>query len=734
MQLVPGLPIAIETSGGRRADLKVLVVLRGTGDSECKHSCPVLNMPVCAVLGCARKRELTYRIPLEDLEMCREWLAALKNPDYNENTPADLLKNIRVCSRHFRAEDFKPDLMFALMGTKSRPELKEDAVPSVLLSTVTDEILLSKTPSPCKKARAEENTPRKNYTKEAVACALSELEEGGSYRKVAIKYGIPHTTLRDYKKKRYAHNPHPNRALTPEEEDALVTYIVWMSEHGFPVTGAVVKDLALTVIKSSQRTTLVNLDKGLSSMWWSRFRARHPEITSRTPGTLDQSEVHRPLPQAIDGLFAICKLLYQKHNLEEKPHLIFNCGETAFVDKPGAKEHITVHYCVSAAGESIPPFVIYPRCLPSASYAQDGPTNAIYGVSPKGLMEGELFLEWLDHFIKFAPAERPLLLYLDQNESHVYKEVVDFCSGNGIEVVCLPAHVSHLLQPLDVAVFGALKTAFTAVALRTGGDMVDGKRQFSAILKEAFQEAVTADNIKEGFRITGLFPLSREADNISKAIAVDTGSSSMLCSSFSRDQDQKVLDELPILLTSPERSKQSENSTGAVYYARPVVQAKVNHIKDQDCILNDDSESDILNVSSKNDNPPSASSTYSDTEEKSSPQDDKSLELYHGSSIFKSGEVLVNTQCLMELFRFCSVCLVECCVSIEGHEKLFSVTQACQSCGYHREWSNHPIPADKPTENVHDEDGSEEAEAEDPVNDGSGEEVVSPNNESRNQS
>lgn len=283
-----------------------------------------------------------------------------------------------------------------------------------------------------------------------------------------------------------------------------------MSEHGFPVTGAVVKDLALTVIKSSQRSTLVNLDKGLSSMWWSRFRARHPEITSRTPGTLDQSEVLRPFSQAVDGLFAICKLLYQKHDLEEKPHLIFNCGETAFLDKAEARERVTVHCCISAAGQSIPPLIIYPRCLPETPYAQDGPSDAIYTVSPKGLMEAELFLEWLEHFIRFAPSDRPLLLYLDQNETHMSKQVVDFCAGHGIEVVCLPAHVSHLLQPLDVAVFGALKTAFAAVT-------TDRKRRhFSAVLKEAYEEAVTADSVREGFRLTGLYPLSREADNISK--------------------------------------------------------------------------------------------------------------------------------------------------------------------------------------------------------------------------
>lgn len=63
-----------------------------------------------------------------------------------------------------------------------------------------------------------------------------------------------------------------------------------------------------------------------------------------------------------------------------------------------------------------------------------------------------------------------------------------------------------------------------------------------------------------------------------KAIAVDAGPLTMLHPSFSREQpDQNVLDPLPVLLTSPDHTP--ENCTAEVYYARPVVQAKVNDLK-----------------------------------------------------------------------------------------------------------------------------------------------------------
>uniref|UniRef100_A0A8B9HYJ0 C2H2-type domain-containing protein n=1 Tax=Astyanax mexicanus TaxID=7994 RepID=A0A8B9HYJ0_ASTMX len=42
---------------------------------------------------------------------------------------------------------------------------------------------------------------------------------------------------------------------------------------------------------------------------------------------------------------------------------------------------------------------------------------------------------------------------------------------------------------------------------------------------------------------------------------------------------------------------------------------------------------------------------------------------------------------------YCWLCQIECCITIEGHERLFSVTQECQSCGFHKQWRSHPTPA-----------------------------------------
>ncbi|KAL7880758.1 hypothetical protein SRHO_G00030120 [Serrasalmus rhombeus] len=103
-------------------------------------------------------------------------------------------------------------------------------------------------------------------------------------------------------------------------------------------------------------------------------------------------------------------------------------------------------------------------------------------------------------------------------------------------------------------------------------------------------------------------------------------------------------------------------------------------------------------VFSEKENTPTPLSTCSEVEEKSWRKAVKSLQMCHGTNIFKCNEVLVSTQCLLELFQYCWLCQIESCITIEGHERQFSITQDCQSCGHHRQWRSHPTPPVEPVE------------------------------------
>jgi hypothetical protein len=76
----------------------------------------------------------------------------------------------------------------------------------------------------------------------------------------------------------------------------------------------------------------------------------------------------------------------------------------------------------------------------------------------------------------------------------------------------MPAHSSHILQPLDVGCFGPLKRAY--------GKQIEGymrghqthitKEDFFPAFQAAFQEAITPENIQGGFRGAGIRPFSPE--------------------------------------------------------------------------------------------------------------------------------------------------------------------------------------------------------------------------------
>ena len=76
----------------------------------------------------------------------------------------------------------------------------------------------------------------------------------------------------------------------------------------------------------------------------------------------------------------------------------------------------------------------------------------------------------------------------------------------------MPAHTSHILQPLDVSCFGPLKKAYGSQIenkLRLGINHIN-KEEFIPAFVIAHQQAMTTRNITSGFKATGLIPFHPE--------------------------------------------------------------------------------------------------------------------------------------------------------------------------------------------------------------------------------
>lgn len=106
------------------------------------------------------------------------------------------------------------------------------------------------------------------------------------------------------------------------------------------------------------------------------------------------------------------------------------------------------------------------------------PKDWLFGTSPNGYMDGDLFYKWFEIiFLKHCQV-RPAVLILDNHESHLTLKLIRKAREEQIELYCLPPHTTHITQPLDVCLFRPLKAKFSELAMSLGyarKDLIIGK-------------------------------------------------------------------------------------------------------------------------------------------------------------------------------------------------------------------------------------------------------------------
>ena len=97
--------------------------------------------------------------------------------------------------------------------------------------------------------------------------------------------------------------------------------------------------------------------------------------------------------------------------------------------------------------------MFYPRKRPVPESFKEGAfANTVFQTSPNGWINQELYIEWFKFFIQNLPPARPVLLLQDGHGSHISIALIELARANDIHLLCIPAHTSHVLQPLDVGV------------------------------------------------------------------------------------------------------------------------------------------------------------------------------------------------------------------------------------------------------------------------------------------
>ena len=139
----------------------------------------------------------------------------------------------------------------------------------------------------------------------------------------------------------------------------------------------------------------------------------------------------------------------------------------------------------------------------------------LYGLSKKGWIDRELFGTWfISLFLKYALPTRPLLLLMDGHSSHYCPDTIRMAAEERIIIFALPPNTTHITQPLDKGCFGPLKLAWRNVChqyMASNQGKVVNRYCFSPLFAQAWMKSMTMANITGGFRVTGVYPLDRNA-------------------------------------------------------------------------------------------------------------------------------------------------------------------------------------------------------------------------------
>lgn len=192
-----------------------------------------------------------------------------------------------------------------------------------------------------------------------------------------------------------------------------------------------------------------------------------------------------------DGRVKVVMVAKKKH---EKPRVL----------DPNNRESCTLIGAGNAVGDSLAPFCIFKQWPLAEWVDSDLPGDTAFVRSESGFSNAEIMLAWIRHFNRLSwplsarvqsqgspslkqwfgydsdarfdflmdPFEqdydedgqrkkgRHLIwrwLILDGFAGHLSMEIIDYCLRFDIQIVTLPAHSTHLMQPMDVGVFSHLK-------------------------------------------------------------------------------------------------------------------------------------------------------------------------------------------------------------------------------------------------------------------------------------
>ncbi|XP_023216961.1 uncharacterized protein LOC111619466 [Centruroides sculpturatus] len=320
--------------------------------------------------------------------------------------------------------------------------------------------------------------------------------------------------------------------FSEEQENKLAEYLLKCATIFFGLLPEEVRKLAYECAQKFNASDIPpswHENKKAGPDWLTGFLKRNPQLSIRAPESTSASRASSFNKHNINEFFTKLGTVLDKYKFP--PSRIYNLDETGvttvlkpkkIIAKKGTKQVgaivsaergslVTVELAANALGHTVPPMFIFPRLKYKDLFIKGGPPESIGAGNSSGWMTATEFLIYMDHFIKHtrpSPSD-PVLLLLDNHQSHVDINVVEKAKSNSIVMLSFPPHCTHRLQPLDVGVNAPFKN-YCAKAqdnwLRSNPGKTMSIYEIPEIVKYALPIAATPINIMSSFKKAGIWP------------------------------------------------------------------------------------------------------------------------------------------------------------------------------------------------------------------------------------
>ncbi|KAK3919865.1 Zinc metalloprotease [Frankliniella fusca] len=207
----------------------------------------------------------------------------------------------------------------------------------------------------------------------------------------------------------------------------------------------------------------------------------------------------------------------------------------------------------------------------------------------------EIFEEWFSTILlNWASSVDGVKVVIGDNvSSHFSPRVFEMCAEHNIRFVCLPPNSTHLLQPLDVAFFSPLKTAWRRILNEwkiksNNRTLTLPKPSFPGLLK-TLMEAIEENrekNLQAAFKATGIAPLCRQQALKRVPGAIKSPTKEQVYSQVSTVFLEKLQEQRYGEAGAPRRGRRLQVSPGKSW-AVPAAPASAEH-SDEETVDNPD--------------------------------------------------------------------------------------------------------------------------------------------------